>query len=427
MANISFGLQTDKNAPERGYDIFKTSLGETLSTTAADAWKYNPTSSIWRLAELEYNRNKDDDEPLINRRILNEKYKDIGLFFEEDEKQSTVDILVERKEEENERRSIINRGPQGLPVGAAKLVTSFVASAADPINLAAAFIPFVGQSNFARLVARYGFTRARLTKGAIEGTLGTALFEPIVYTAAQREQSDYDLLDSFIAVSFGTILGGGLHVGAGKLKDFIKRRKFEKKVNAAREKAGITDGETPEWNPYKEYYGENARIMKELAETSPETRVALLQRALTDLIEDNPVNVKPMADLDPKLRNAQINQSVPKKERVNVNQKDDNIKGIDKRVTDENSGNTILKNPDQRELNNFETSGRAKSLESRSLDQENIDLESQLNILKERQKGLDIEDSVEIQKSKKAVDEFNQKNKEIKDAIKDGINCVTKR
>tara|TARA_R100001082_G_C4365486_1_gene161676 strand:+ start:2571 stop:3854 length:1284 start_codon:yes stop_codon:yes gene_type:complete len=427
MANISFGLQTDKNAPERGYDIFKTSLGETLSTTAADAWKYNPVSSIWRLTELEYNRNKDDDEPLIDRRTLNEKYKDIGLFFEEDEKQSTVDILVERKEEENERRSIINRGPQGLPVGAAKLVTSFVASAADPINLAAAFIPFVGQSNFARLVARYGFTRARLTKGAIEGTLGTALFEPIVYTAAQREQSDYDLLDSFIAVSFGTILGGGLHVGAGKLKDFIKRRKFEKKVNAAREKAGITDGETPEWNPYKEYYGENARIMKELAETSPETRVALLQRALTDLIEDNPVNVKPMADLDPKLRNAQINQNVPKKERVNVNQKDDNIKGIDKRVTDENSGNTILKNPDQRELNNFETSGRAKSLESRSLDQENIDLESQLNILKERQKGLDIEDSVEIQRSKKAVDEFNQKNKEIKDAIKDGINCVTKR
>ena len=427
MANISFGLQTDKNAPERGYDIFRTSLGETLSTTAADAWKYNPVSSIWRLSELEYNRNKDDDEPLIDRRILNEKYKDIGLFFEEDEKQSTVDILVERKEEENERRSIINRGPQGLPVGAAKLVTSFVASAVDPINLAAAFIPFVGQTNFARLVARYGFTRARLAKGAVEGTLGTALFEPIVYTAAQREQSDYDLIDSFIAVSFGTILGGGLHVGAGKLKDFIKRRKFERKVNEAREKAGITDGETPEWNPYKEYYGENARIMKELAETSPETRAILLQRALTDLIEDNPVNVKPIADLDPKLRNAQINQNVPKKERVNVNQKDDNIKGIDKRVTDENSGNTILKNPDQRELNNFESSGKSKSLESKNLDQENIDLESQLNIIKERQKGLDIEDSVEIQRSKKAVDEFNQKNKEIKDAIKDGINCVTKR
>ena len=38
--------------------------------------------------------------------------------------------------------------------------------------------------------------------------MGTALVEPIVLTAAQREQSDYDLVDSFIAVSFGTILGG---------------------------------------------------------------------------------------------------------------------------------------------------------------------------------------------------------------------------
>ena len=95
----------------------------------------------------------------------------------------------------------------------------------------------MGQSNFARLVAKYGFTRARLAKGAIEGTVGTALFEPIVYTAAQREQSQYDLVDSFLAVSFGTVLGGGLHVGAGKLKDFRRRRKFEKKVKDAREKA----------------------------------------------------------------------------------------------------------------------------------------------------------------------------------------------
>ena len=62
--------------------------------------------------------------------------------------------------------------------------------------------------------------------------------------------------------------------------------------------------------------------------------------------------------MDPKLREAQINRNVPVKERVNVNQKDDNIKGIDKRVTDENSGNTIVKNPDQRELNNLEASGR---------------------------------------------------------------------
>ena len=77
------------------------------------------------------------------------------------------------------------------------------------------------------------------------------------------------------------------------------------------EKAGITDGETPEWNPYREYYGENARIMKELAETS-QTRV-IITKSIKDLIEDNPVNVKTTADLDPKLREAQINQNVCKR------------------------------------------------------------------------------------------------------------------
>jgi len=427
MANISFGLETDKNALERGYDIYQTGLGETLVETAKDAWKYNPVSSILRLYELESNRNERTNEPLIDRQELNDKYSDLGLFFDQDEKQSTVDILVERKKEEIDRQNIIQRGPKGFFPGAAKLATSFVASAADPVNLALAFVPVVGQMRFASMVGKYGLTRARLTKGAVEGFVGTTAIEPLVYTAAQREQSDYDLIDSFIAVSFGTVLGGGLHVGAGKLKDFRTRRNFEKKVKETREKAGITDGETPEFNLYKQYYPENSRIMKELAETDPDTRSALLQRALTDLIEENPVNVKPIADLDPKLRNSQINEDVSINERVNVNQKDDNIKGINKIVTDENTGNNIVKNTNQLELNNFETSRTSKNLELRNLDQENLDLESQLNILKERQKDLDIEDSVEITDSKKSVEEFNQKQKEIKDAIKDGINCVTNR
>jgi len=427
MANIGFGLQDNKNAKTSGYDLFQTTLGETLSSVASDAWKYNPVSSIIRLSELEGNRDKIDDEPLIDRQELNKNYSNLGLFFEEDEKQSTVDILVERKKEELERQSIIQRGPQGFLPGAAKLTTSFVVSALDPINLAAAFVPIVGEARFASLVAKYGFTKARLAKGVLEGFVGTSLVEPIVYTAAQKEQSDYDLMDSFLAVSFGTVLGGGLHIGAGKLKDFRTRRAFEKKVLDAREKAGITDGETPEFNLYKAYYPENSRIMKELAETNPETRAALLQRALTDLIDDNPVNVKPIADLDPKLRNAELNENVPKNERVNVNQKDDNINNIDKQVTDENSGSQVVKNPDQRELDNFLSSSKTKDMDARNIDQENIDLENQLNILKERQKDLDIEDSAEIQTSKNEVDEFNQKSKEIKDAIKDGINCVTKR
>ena len=143
MANIGCGLQDNKNAKERGYDLYQTTLGETLSTVAADAWKYNPTSSLIRLSELEGNRSTVGDEPLIDRQELNKKYSNLDLFFDQDEKQSTVVILVERKKEERERQSIIQRCPKGFGVSALKLGTSFVASAADPFNLALAFVPLV--------------------------------------------------------------------------------------------------------------------------------------------------------------------------------------------------------------------------------------------------------------------------------------------
>jgi len=167
----------------------------------------------------------------------------------------------------------------------AKFGTAMVTSIADPINLAMMFVPYVGQARFASLVARYGFTKARFTKGAIEGTIGIGAVEPLVYTAAQREQSDYGLVDSFMAVGFGGVLGGGLHVGVGKLKDFNTARKFKKKIKEARAKANIKDGDEPVVNLYKEYYPENSRIMKEFAETNPDVRRTLLAKAFSDLME----------------------------------------------------------------------------------------------------------------------------------------------
>ena len=69
---------------------------------------------------------------------------------------------------------------------------------------------------------------ARLARGVTEGAFGAALVEPIVYSTAQRVQADYDLRDSFMNITFGSILGGGLHVGVGKIRDINTARKFNK-------------------------------------------------------------------------------------------------------------------------------------------------------------------------------------------------------
>jgi len=429
MANISFGLDTNKYAQQTGFDQFQTGMFETLGEIAKDAWKYNPVSSAFRLSELEINRGRIDNEPLIDRQKLNDEYGKYNLFFEEDEKQSTVDILVARKKAEIERQSIIQRGPQGFLPATAKLATSLVTSIADPINLAMMFIPIVGEARFAAMVARAGLTGARFRKGAMEGLVGIAAIEPLVYTAATREQSDYDLVDSLIAVTFGGVLGGGLHVGVGKLKDFNTRRKFYKKIKIAREKAGITDGEDPGFSLYREYYPENSRIMKELAETNPDVRRTLLAKALADLGEDIDVNVKDVADLDPKLRNAQLNEKVSPNETVNPkNQVDEDINFKRQEITSEDTAASRTKNSlEQKAQDEYEASNAKEDIELRNLDEEVGTVESQLTILKDRQKDLGIKDNDDVKLTTKEAEEFKTKEKEIKDAIIDGINCFNGR
>ena len=429
MANISFGLDVNKYAKQTGFDQFQTGMLESLAEVAKDAWKYNPVSSAIRLSELELNRGRDTNEPLIDRQKLNDEYGKYNLFFEQDEKQSTVDIIVSRKKAERERQSIIQRGPEGFLPATAKLATSLVTSIADPINLAMMFIPIVGEARFASMVARAGLTKARFAKGATEGLVGIAAVEPLVYTAATREQSDYGLMDSLLAVTFGGVLGGGLHVGIGKLKDFNTHRKFKKKIKEARKKAGITDGEDPGFSLYKEYYPEGSRIMKELAETNPDVRRTLLAKALSDLGEDIDVNVKDVADLDPKLRNAQLNEKVSPNERVNTkNQVDEDINFKRQEITSEDTAASRTKNSlEQKAQDEYEASNAKEDIELRNLDEEVGTVESQLAILKDRQKDLGIKDNDEVKLTTREADEFKTKQKEIKDAIIDGINCVNGR
>ena len=485
MANIGFGLEVNKYAKQTGFDQFKTDLSDVLVETAKDAWKYNPVSSALRLYELESSRNVDEE--LIPFEELNRKYKDSGIFFEQDEKQSTVDILVERKREEKYRQSIIQRGPKGIVAGTAKFGTAMVASMADPVNFAMMFIPVVGQVRFASLVAKYGFRKARLIKGAAEGFTGTALIEPVVYGAAAAEQSDYGLMDSFIAVSFGTILGGGLHVGAGKLRDLNTRRKFNKRVRETREKLGSKSDEDPAFNLYKEYYPENSRIMKELAETDNDTRSLLLAKAMADIAEEVPVNPKEYADLNPKLRNAQIDERVVEKARKKVNEesvavakelekvqkkinmlenffspsrKMSNIKYSPELKKLKQRKSELLKREkelveqftnrdkliDQRVINKkqeitsrvqakprnveedkivagYEKDKAYRSLESRNLDDELRLAENELTAKIEKQNKLGLGVNKDTRASVKALEDIKGKSDDYENAILEGINC----
>jgi len=328
MAQFGFGLNINETAQETGYDQYQTSLFESLGAVAADNWNFNPVISLLTFKDIQSARAESRTLEKIprNKNELNEEYKDLGLYFERNEYQSVVDIMVEKKKKELERQSIMQRGPEGswnplsggFYVGAAKLAVGIGTSFLDPINIGVSFIPVYGQLRFARSIAKAksmgvksskAFRNTRLKRGVVEGAVGATLIEPLVYGVAQKVQADYDIYDSFLNVAFGTVIGGGLHVGAGKLRDINTARKFNARVLANRENLSKPEGGDPEVDLYAEYYPkEVVDKMMQLDQMDVETRNQLLAKAIGDQQLDEPVNVMDIANADPTLNGTSTKQ-----------------------------------------------------------------------------------------------------------------------
>jgi hypothetical protein len=221
MINVGFGaFEQSKEEIGSAFGNRKIGYWEAQKANVANAWDYNPTSSLFRLDEqIEAYQSSN---VYLNRDELNKQYGDLGLFFEEDTREGVVDYLVQRKITERERESIIARGPKKTygTFFLANLATNFV----DPINIGASFVPVVGQARFANMVAKSGKNVARLKKGFVEGLVGNTMVEPIVYGVAKSEQSDYDQYDAFFNIAVGGIFGSAFHVGIGRLGDFIAEK-----------------------------------------------------------------------------------------------------------------------------------------------------------------------------------------------------------
>lgn len=132
--------------------------------------------------------------------------------------------LQRLKREELYQQSIINRGTGGFWQGASQFVVGGAANLIDPLNILSAFIPVVGEARAAAMLAQVGSSVigrgvVRAGIGAVEGTVGAAMLEPINYALSKYEQRDYTALDSLTNIAFGGVLGGGLHVPVGYAKD----------------------------------------------------------------------------------------------------------------------------------------------------------------------------------------------------------------
>lgn len=139
--------------------------------------------------------------------------------------QEALDTLIWRKAIEKRRQDVFARSEGGIGQTAARLSVSFATTLADPLSAGLNFVPVVGQARYAKwlnsargLAGRAG---VRAGVGAVEGTAGAAIVEPLIYGSRTYEQADYDAVDSLMNVTFGGVIGAGLHTTVGTAGEFV--------------------------------------------------------------------------------------------------------------------------------------------------------------------------------------------------------------
>jgi hypothetical protein len=278
-------IYTQANEATRYIEEMPLGTGEAVSATIAETLRFSPTAALFRGGEQLYS-DYVEQSPLIDAKTARQRVEQEGLKLtipDDGIKENVLNILIERKYEENRLKGIIERGPDGFAAGLATFGASLGASLLDPINVASAFVPIYGQARYTSLLANatgaIGRAGVRARVGAVEGLAGVSLVEPIVYATARYEQADYDMTDSLEALAFGTIFGGGLHMGVGALADAFKR-------------TGSTLTAKPDGNV--------GRILNSL---EPETRTDVFRGAMGQVLSGRQIDIEARLQMDPIFRN----------------------------------------------------------------------------------------------------------------------------
>ena len=232
----------DQNAFDNYFDVSKAGTLDVLGATLDETLYYNPLSALNRTFDQYLG-------PGANGRVLSsDEFRDSQYFREGIEvgedgiTEGLANLLSERHDRRENFRFTLNRSRGGFGLGAAQFGTMLAGSVLDPLNVASAFIPAIGQARMATMAARFGKTGSRLMAGAIDGAVGATVLEPLVIGQAYLEQdADYGLMDSFLNVTFGSVLGGGLHVGFGKISDRIEASRVSDEALARSVAQAVTD------------------------------------------------------------------------------------------------------------------------------------------------------------------------------------------
>jgi len=421
---INLGLGTFKKSKEEIgtlYNQSRTSFLDAAHANFMNTWNLNPFSSTLRA----YDQTKayQSSNIYLNKDELNKQYASLGLNFTEDTREGVVDYIVERKNLENSRASILARGPNSKMAKSFFFLESLGTSFLDPINIGASFVPVVGQAKFAAMVARSGKNIARMKKGAVEGLVGNIAVEPIVYGVAKSEQADYTAYNAITNIALGGLIGTAAHVGFGRIGDYLAEVRGK------------------------------PNIYQRLAAISPENQRQLLDYSVGKVLKGEPVDTGNLVSEKTRVGDAQLNKlddqikefdtlynnSIKNGDRSSAKIYLKNIRNLQKTQRDifeaKRAENDRIKIQEESNMNNRNLkplTEEQKVIKEKTKLENETEAESMTQRRKLHQKQLGIKDEdltesmIQERVAIKEIDDSIKNKTKIRQAIEAGTNC-TKR
>lgn len=231
----------------------RPSLGEYLGAAAGDAWEGLPTVALGRLGEMAalsaQATGTDVELDESGMPVISHERKPLAILPTEEQEgiidahglkgqitpqpgysRAMLDVVMERKKAELARQATREAAPgMYAPLGFA---TELGVSLFDPINVASAFVPVVGEARVLSMLGRasgaLGRAGVRAGVGTVEGAVGAAMIEPVIALAQTQQQADYDMADALGNIAFGAVFGAALHPAAGAVGDWLRSRRGQR-------------------------------------------------------------------------------------------------------------------------------------------------------------------------------------------------------
>lgn len=236
-------------------DDAQVSLWQSMKGAFATAWNMSPTQSVMDTVEIRGDQFFADafsstvnDADIVNdiaagnetpfdppapmpleaqRRLIGEEGLEGALEPDPMDNERGLALKIARKKTERVRQALEAKAPGWhTPFS---LAAGFAGGMIDPVNIAACFVPVVGEERVLNMLGQaasaWGRAGVRARVGALSGAAGAALVEPIVYGNQMELGQDYGMVHSLMNVGAGAVLGAALGPVAGHVGEWWRNRK----------------------------------------------------------------------------------------------------------------------------------------------------------------------------------------------------------